>query len=212
MKNKKIFVFFLIFVLTTVIFFMLQIDDNKYSDSITYKGKTYVLLKYNTDVFNYNFKSNDYYKEDIIHDVSHNKWDIIYFNGDLFILDKQIKEATKYYADDNNYKWFIIFYKDSLEEKVPTSLNEEELKYLYNMENIKKIKTMTFGDIKQSADIVKESKDGLVQSLINLVHYEDSWYWKTKIMTDNEEEYIINLPVSLNDKIFDLLKSNEMKN
>ena len=80
------------------------------------------------------------------------------------------------------------------------------LKILLNtMESVEKTQTMTFDDIKQFADVVKESKDGLILSLINLVHCEDSWYWKTEIMNDNEEEYIIALPHSLNDKIFVLL-------
>ena len=67
-------------------------------------------------------------------------------------------------------------------------------------------KTMTFDDIKKFVDIVKVSKDGFMEAIINTVNYKDSWYWKTEIMTDNDEEYIIPLTDSLNNKINNLVK------
>ena len=202
---KKLFIFIIIVVIFAVVFVFVKKDNNEFIDTVKYEGKTYVLLEYNMDIFTYNFNSNNYYEEDIIHPVFHNKWDIVYFNGDLFVLDKQIKEATKYYADDKNYEWFIVFDEEDSEVKVPISISKEELKYLYNIEDIKETQTMTFDDIKQFANIVKDSKDGLVYALISLVHYEDSWYWKTEIMTDNDREYIVELPYSLNSKIFELI-------
>ena len=88
----------IVFLLTISI---LITDNNKYKDTITYKGKTYELLEHNMDIFTYFYNSNTYLEEDKIHKVSHNKWDILYFNGDLFVLDKQVKKTTKYYQDDN---------------------------------------------------------------------------------------------------------------
>lgn len=170
-------------------------------DTVKYKGKTYVLLEYNMDILTYNFNSNEYYEEDKIIPVSNDKWDVVYFNGDLFVLENQVDEATNYYADDSNYEWYIVFDKDDKEIMFPISLNEEEIKYLYNIENISKDKTIKFDDIKQFASIVKISKDDFIQALTVLVYCDESWYWKTEIMNDYDEEYVIELPKSINEKI-----------
>jgi len=202
---KKIVIFIALLLILFVVLVCLKNNSNEFEDTVSYDGKTYVLLEYNMDIFTYNFNSNVYYEEDIIHPVSHSKWDFVYFNGDLFVLDSQVDEVTKYYADDDNYDWFIVFEKDDSLVRVPISIDDMELKYLYNMENVERSKTIVFDDIKQFVDITKESKDGFVQALINLVYYEDSWYWKTEVMTDNDEEYVIDLPESLCNKVFDLL-------
>ena len=36
-------------------------------------------------------------------------------------------------------------------------------------------------------DIVKISKDGLVQGLIVLAKVDDNWYYKTEVMTDDDQ-------------------------
>ena len=94
-----------------IIVLVVMVEKDKTVDTIKYNGKTYVLLEYNMDIFTYyhNNSSNLYYEEDEIHLVPHEKWDVAYFNGDLFILDKQVKKATKYYTDDDNYDWYIAF-------------------------------------------------------------------------------------------------------
>ena len=202
---KKTLIFIFIFILTSLLILFILINNNNKKDTIKYQGKTYQLLEYNMDIFTYYFNNNNYYEEDIIHKINHNKWDIIYFNGDLFILDKQVKKATKYYSNDNNYKWFIVYEENDKEIKIPIFIDKQELKYLYNMENIKKTQTTTFDNIEKFIDIVKESEDGTIKALINLVSYKKYLYWKTEKMTDNDEEYIIALPKSLNNKIENLL-------
>lgn len=192
----------IVFLLTISI---LITDNNKYKDTITYKGKTYELLEHNMDIFTYFYNSNTYLEEDKIHKVSHNKWDILYFNGDLFVLDKQVKKTTKYYQDDKNYNWFITYERDDLLIEKEIDLTKKELDYLYNIESIKKEQTMTFDDIKQFVDIEKVSKDNLIKGRTNFVNYQDSFYWKTEIMTDDDREYIIKLPESINNKIFSLI-------
>ena len=192
----------IVFLLTISI---LITDNNKYKDTITYKGKTYELLEHNMDIFTYFYNSNTYLEEDKIHKVSHNKWDILYFNGDLFVLDKQVKKTTKYYQDDKNYNWFITYERDDLLIEKEINLTKKDLDYLYNIESIKKEQTMTFDDIKQFVDIEKVSKDNLIKGRTNFVNYQDSFYWKTEIMTDDDREYIIKLPESINNKIFSLI-------
>lgn len=205
--NKKIILILMIVVLIVGVIILFKKDNKNLRDTVSYKGKTYVNLEYNMDIFTYGFNSNNYYEEDVIHPITHDKWDVVYFNGDLFIVDKQIDEAIKYYSNDNNYEWFIVFDIEDNEVKVPISITKKELEYIYDMESMTRNETMTFDEIKQFASIVKISKDDFVYSLISLAHYKDSWYWKTEILDDNEDdnhEYVIILPESLNKKIFDL--------
>lgn len=206
---KKIcFIGLVVLIIVIVLLLIVFTNKNKFRDIVKYEGKTYVLLEYNMDIFTYHFNSNNYYEEDIIQPINHDKWDIVYFNGDLFVLDSQVKQVTKYYKEDKNYDWFIVFETENKEIKKSINITKKELKYLYNMESIKKNQTMKFEDIKQFANIEKVSKDGFIKALINLVHYEDSWYWKTEIMTDNDEEYIIEILDSLDKKIFELKDNN----
>ena len=201
--NKNVVVLLLSFIMIIC----LMLKQESFKDTISYKGKTYVNLEYNMDIFTYGFNSNEYYEEDIIHPIKHKKWDAVYFDGDLYILDKQVKEAKKYYKDDNNYEWFIVFDINDEEVKKSILISKEELKYLYDMENKSRKDTMKFDDIKEFASIMKISKDNTVYALISLANYKDSWYYKTEVMNDNDEEYIIDLPESLNKKIFDLRDS-----
>ena len=64
---------------------------------------------------------------------------------------------------------------------------------------------MTFDDIEQFANITKISKDQTMFAVISLAKYKNNWYWKTEIMDDDDREYIIKLPSSLNQKIEDSL-------
>ena len=53
----------------------------------------------------------------------------------------------------------------------------------------------------------KVSKDGFISAIICLANYNDSWYYRTEIMNEKDEEYIIVLPETLNKKIDKLLYS-----
>ena len=76
------------------------------TDTLNYQGKTYSLLEYNSDIFYYDLaKGVDNYEEDTIIPLKNDKWDFIYYNGDLFVLSESLKEATSYYANDLNFYW-----------------------------------------------------------------------------------------------------------
>ena len=147
------------------------------------------------------------WEEDEIHPVSNKKWNVVYFNGDLFILDKQVKEATKYYQDDNNYEWYFIVDEEETEKEFSIPINNEELKYIYDMDNMRKTTSLTFNDIEKMGTLKKVSKDGFISAIICLANYNDSWYYRTEIMNEKDEEYIIVLPETLNKKIDKLLYS-----
>ena len=187
------------------IFFWISKDKVELRDTVKYEGNTYVLLEYNLDVFVYNFNSTEeFYDEDEVHPVKHDKWDIVYFGGDLFVLESQVEEATSYYKDDSNYEWFIVYEEDDKENSKAIAITNEEIEFLYNLDEVTKEEAIAYNKIEQFADIVKVSKDGFVEAIISLAKYEDSWYWKTEIMTDDDREYIIPLSKSLNSKIVDV--------
>lgn len=207
-KNKIIaFIIAAAVILAGVIIMLIARANNYSGDTVSYKGKNYVTLQYNMDVFTYYFNSNDCYDEETVQPVPHDKWDVVYFFGDLYVHEKQAREAEKFFANDANYEWFIAFDEDDAVRKVPVSISEEELEYLYNMEEMPRSETITFDEIKQFADIVKISDDGLVYALTTLAQCNDAWYWKTEIIDDSREdnaEYVIKLPESLSEKIFAL--------
>lgn len=209
LKNKALLALIIAVVITIAgtIAVLSARANNKWRDTVYYEGETYVTLQYNMDIFTYLFNANAYYDEETVQPVPHDKWKIVYFGGDLFVLEKQIKEAEKYYANDDNYKWFVAFDEDDTVRRVPLPISDDELEYLYDMESIPRSETMTFDEIKQFADIVKISNDGLVYAVISLAQYKDSWYWKTEIIDDSRDdnaEYVIKLPDSLSEKIFAL--------
>ena len=129
----------------------------------------------------------------------------MYFNGDLFVLDKQVDSAIKYYSNDKNYNWYVDFDIDDEIIRKDILLSKEDIKYLYKLEDAKKSKTIVFDDINMFCDIVKISKDGIVQGLIVLAKVDDNWYYKTEVMTDDDREYVIKLSDSLSEKINDLI-------
>ena len=206
MKNKiKIF----IIIISILIFSVILIINRKsaFNDTITYNGKTYVYLETNMDVFNYEFNSNNYYEIEMIHEIPHDKWDMIYFDGDLFVYEKQVKKAIEYYKDDNNYEWSVIVEEDEIENEFPILVSETELKYLYNMDNKNKEETMLFEEIEKFGTLKKTSKDKTIYAIICLAYFKDFWYYRTgtiDITKKNDPEYVIKLPESLNKKIKDL--------
>lgn len=179
----------------------------EYSDALQYQGKTYVNLEYPMNIFTYYFYTDQYFEEDIIYPIPHERWDMISFGGDLFVYEAQLEEAIAYYADDENYDWFVVFDEEDTERSCSLSLTTEELNYLYEMDamDFTLTETMSFDDIIQFASIQKRSKDHTVYALISLAYCRDSWYWKTEIMEDDPEsnkEYMVILPDSLNEKLF----------
>lgn len=51
------------------------------------------------------------------------------------------------------------------------------------------------------ADIMKVSKDGLVQGITTLARVDGDWYYKTEKMTEDDKEYVVGIGDTLNKKI-----------
>lgn len=204
--TSKITFVVLIALIAIISIVLILINKEPNLDTVKYKDKTYYLLEYNQDVFTYNFYYNDYLEEELVQPIEHDKWDIVYLNGDLFLPKNEVKKATEYYSDDKNYDWFIIIEKDDTETIIPLTITEEELEYIYDLDNKERKETMVFDDIEMFADITKISKDKTIFALISLARVDHTWYWKTEVMTDDDREYIIEIPETLNSKLNDILK------
>ena len=204
--TNKITFIVLITVIAVLSIILMIINKEPNLDTVKYKDKTYYLLKYNQDVFTYNFYYNDYLEEELVQPIKHEKWDIVYLDGDLFLPRDEVKKATEYYSDDKNYDWFIIIEKDDTETIIPLTITKEEIEFIYDLDNKERKETMVFDDIEMFADITKISKDKTIFALISLARVDKTWYWKTESMTDDDQEYIIKLPESLNNKINEALK------
>ena len=208
MKNKiKIFIVVIIILLVSII--LIINIKSEFNYTITYNGKTYVYLETNMDIFNYEFNNynNEYYEVDVISEIPHDKWDMIYLDGDLFVYEKQVKKAIEYYKDDNNYEWSVIIEEDEIENDFPVLISDNELKYLYNMDNIKREETMLFEEIEKFGTLKKTSRDKTIYASICLAYFKDYWYYRTStidINKENDPEYVIKLPESLNKKINNL--------
>ena len=204
MKKDMLINFSVVFIILIIYGFiakMIDIRTKDYEDVINYKGNTYMLLEYNMDIFTYGNNRTYEYVEDEILPVEHDKWDIVFCSGDFFVLDKHIEEATKYYANDDNYEWYFMYEEDEENVKVPINIDKESIEYLYNLDKMERKVAISFDEIEMFGDIVKVSKDGFIQGIISLVKYKESWYWKTEVMTDDDREYIIPISESLNKKM-----------
>lgn len=185
-------------------------EENIAPDTITYQGNTYVLLEYNQDIFYYDRNADVYLEEDIIHVLQHEKWDFVYYEGDLFVLDSMAEEANTYYQDDTNYTWSIEVDSADMEEVTtyPLFISAEDLAHIYNFENAEKEKTLAFEDIEKFGTLKKTSADGFIYGSTSLAYYEDAWYWRSEIIDENTEgwpEYIYKLPDTLNTQIITLM-------
>lgn len=175
-------------------------------DKLTYEGKEYALIEYNSDIFNYDLTMGGDYEEDEIHAIKHDKWDIIYYNGDLFALKSDLEEVNAYYRDDKNYNWWVRVEDINLETQYTRKLSPaaEEIEYLYAMDEMERDETIFFEEINQFATFAKTSKDGLITATIELVWHNNYWYWRSEIIDESREgwpEYIFKLPESLNERI-----------
>lgn len=88
--------------------------------------------------------------------------------------------------------------------KFKIKITEDGLKFLNNIESIKREKAISFDKIEKMGSLKRVSKDKFIFVIISLAYYEGAWYWKTEIMNENDYEYIIELPTTLNKKIKDI--------
>lgn len=181
-------------------------DDDAPTDTLTYKGEEYTLIEFPLGIFYYNLTEGVDCEEDEVCEIPGKNWSIVYCNGDLFAPDDNIDEITAYYSDDKNYYWHasVEDIEEGPEYTLDLALTEEEIQYLYTMEDLPRENTIFFEDIEKYTILSKTSEDGLITARIELTLYEGNWYWRSEIIDEQTEgwpEYIFPIPKSLNDKL-----------
>lgn len=178
------------------------------NDNIFYKMENYIYLDYKEDIFYYFYYNTEYIEEDQLLEVKHDKWKFLFYNEDLFIREKDYKDAKEYYDNDKNYSFYLNIEEEYSSTTYPIDIYKDELQKIYNMNNIINKDTLKFEDIEKHGSLTKKSKDGKITGIISLAYVKNNWYYRTEIMNDNDEEYVVKLPNTLNKRLNDITLNN----
>jgi len=168
-------------------------------DELRYGGETYRYLQFPGDIFYYDLRGSIEYEEDTVLPIPHDRWDLVYRDGDLFVRASQWEAAVADYGDDANYTWSVRIEDPETEEvhSAPITVSAEDLSYVYDMESKKGETTLLFEDIRLFGSLVKTHKDGLIAATTGLAYHEGIWYWRSETIDDSVEgwpEYVVRLP------------------
>lgn len=187
-------------------------EDTIPTDTVTYRNRTYVLLEYNPNIFNYDLKESIEYEEDTVYPIKDGTWDTIYYNGDLFIIENNIDNALAYYNNTKNYSWSVSVYLENDDEEIiiPLSMTDGEKAEILSFTDAKMTETVLFDDIEIHAMLVLTSDDGLLSASTSICQKDDCWYWRSEVIDENAEgwpEYIAKLPEGVSKQIDGFLES-----
>ena len=172
------------------------------ADTLDYGGKTYCYLQFPGNIFNYDLRESVDYEEDTVLPIPHECWDLVYRDGDLYVLESQWQAAVADYADDANYTWSVRIEDPETEEtySIPVTVTADDLSDIYTMEDRKGDTTLLFDDIELFGTLVKTHQDGLIAASTGLACRDGSWYWRSETIDDTVEgwpEYVVQLPNSI---------------
>lgn len=179
-------------------------------DIVTYEGNEYVFLEYPENEFYYDYNGNahDTFDEvDGIYPVDSPKWEIIWNGGDLCCIKDKADEANNYYADDENYDWYVGIDTEEELEFYPVNITDSECEAIYGFEEMEKATSVFMEEFDVHGSIIKISKDGIVRGTISIVKYDGNWYWKSEVIDESREkdgtwpEYVQPLPETLDRKV-----------
>ena len=206
MKKYIISIIILLLVLITAIY-AYNYKSFK-NNEIIYKLNKYIYLDFKEDIFYYYYNNTEYLEEDYILEIKDNNWKYIYHNEDLYIRKKDYKEAKEYYDNDKNYSYYLNIEDEYTSTTYPIEIYNDEHQKIYNMNNIINKDTLKFEDIEKHGSLTKKSKDGKITGIISLAYVKNNWYYRTEIMNDSDEEYVVKLPNTLNKRLNDITLNN----
>ena len=176
------------------------------TDTLQYEGETYKYLQFPGNIFYYGLWGSVECEEDETVPVPHDRWKLVYREGDLFVAQSQWDAAVADYGNDENYTWSVLIYDPETDEPytVPITVKSEDLAFLYGMEDMKKDTTLFFDDIQLFGSLVKLHEDGLISARVTLAYAEGTWYWRSETIDDSVEgwpEYVVKLPDNMTRQI-----------
>lgn len=181
-------------------------------DIVKYEKNEYIFLELpaNEFYYDYNGNSHDRFEEvDGIYPINSSRWSMIWNGGDLYCTVESADEAENYYANDENYNWYVLIDGEYDEETnyYVLNLTEKELNYVYGLEEMERIDSVFWQEFKKFGSLVKISKDGIIRGTLSIAQFDGNWYWRSEIIDERREcdgtwpEYIQPLPKSISDKI-----------
>lgn len=184
-------------------------------DTVKYDGTEFAALEYPENVFfyDYNGNSHDNFEEvDGIYPIDSPNWEMIWNGGDLYCNVKDVDKANSYYADDENYVWYVLIDNEEYDEPDAWDLEftTDEIVGIYGVESQEKDLAIFFDEIEKMGSLIKISEDSIIRGTISIGKYKGQWYWRTEIIDDSIEEdgtwpeYVIPLPESVNGKIIEV--------
>jgi len=173
---------------------------------LIYNGTKYFLVDYPSDIFRYELTFKDETKENKIYPINYDRWDLVHYNGRLFVSELTVEEVSIYYDNYKNYDWKVRVRRASSDQQyeLPLSLDESELQILHNMQQMAHEDKIFSDQVDTFATLMKLSKDGFICGEIELVWYNENWYWRSGVIdegTQGSPEYIYKLPSTLTEKI-----------
>lgn len=184
------------------------------SETVKYNSAEYSPVEYPTNIFyyRYNGNSNDKFEDpEGIYPIESTKWKMIWNAGDLFCIKKQSNKANDYYANEDNYNWYVLIDKDEeISNPSHIDISSVDLNAFYDIETKEKNASVYFNEFEKLGDIIKISDDGIVRGTLSIGKYDGDWYWRSEVIDESREqdgtwpEYIQPLPESLNKIIKDI--------
>ena len=179
-----------------------ELPEREWLDEMKHEGKTYRYLQFPGDIFYYDLRESVNYEEDMVLPIPHETWDLVYREGDLFVVDTQWDAAVADYAEDANYTWSIWIDMPGTESGTdfPITVTEDDLAYLYSMEDRKGDTSYFFKDIEVFGMLTKTHQDGLIAGSTSLARCDGVWYWRSETIDERVEgwpEFMVRLPDSI---------------
>ena len=180
------------------------------TDIVNYEGTDYAFVEYPANIFYYDYNGNssdNFVEVDGIYPIASPQWDMIWNGGDLYCDKNAVEEASSYYANDDNYDWYVVIDTADEELSYPVNIMDEELDAIYSLEDMEKDKSVFWEEFEAQGSLVKISKDGIVRGTLSIAKCDGSWYWKSELIDESREEdgtwpeYVQPLPESLDSKI-----------
>ena len=210
MKSIRLIILWMIAFITGI--FLTAYGNEQLSDTdiVKFEGHEYLLLEYPANIFYFYYNGNDednFEEVDGIYAIASPQWKMIWNGGDLYCAKENIKEANSYYADSENYDWYVAIDSEDKSNVYPVEVTNTELNHIYELENKPKEMSLFYEEFETLGSLFKVSKDGIVRGTISIVEYEDQWYWNSETIDESKEsentwpEYVQPLPESLSIKI-----------
>jgi len=148
-----------------------------------------------------------------IYEIDNATGENLYYDYLLYCEESKTDEIEAYYADDQNYQWFTRVWDDDDNAVLESvELTGDDLQFIYNMDADDAKESLDINDSLMWVELVKKSKDDVVEGYIDIVCDGDTWYWDTGVWDESKDEqgsyadFVYQLPDELGKKFENMVK------